>query len=74
MTMGFRPSNNTRQPVYGVQVYRKLGYIDRKDNQIWFTDVDGKKIARILKYKAHPGAECNISSGNPTQYGWNREI
>ena len=73
MTIGFRPSTTTRQPVYGVQIHRKLGYIDRKNDQIWFCDESGKPVARILKYKQHPSAECNISSGTTTQYGWGRD-
>lgn len=62
---------STRQAVYGVQIHRKLGYIDRKDDQTWFCDTDGRRVARILKYKQHPQAECNIVSSATTQYGWN---
>lgn len=72
MSIGFRPSNNTRQPVYGVQIHSKLGYIERKDNQVWFCDTSGKKVARVIRYKQHPNPECNATSGNTTQYGWNQ--
>lgn len=65
MSIGFRPSNNTRQPVFGEQVSRRVGYVEHDKRGIFFCDADGKRIARVLRYKPHqaPQPSRDLVSG-----------
>lgn len=53
MSIGFRPSNNNRTPIYGEQVSRRVGYVEHDKRGIWFCDANGQRIARVLRYKPH---------------------
>jgi len=65
MSIGFLPSNNRRQAIYGEQVLRKVGYVEHDQRGIWFCNVEGRKIARVLRYKPHqaPQPQVNPVSG-----------
>lgn len=70
MTIGFRPSINSRQPIYGEQVSRKVGYVEHDQRGIWFCDRDGHRVARVLRYKPHqaPQPQVNPCSSNTVPY------
>lgn len=61
MSIGFLPSNNRRQAIYGEQVSRKVGYVEHDKRQIWFCDVNGQRIGRVLRYKPHQAPQPSVS-------------
>lgn len=69
MRIGFAYSQTprmTRQPIYGEQASRRVGYVEHDGRGIWFCDADGKRIARVLRYKPHqaPQPSVNASGGS----------
>jgi hypothetical protein len=52
---------SARQPIFAEQASRRVGYVQHEHQEIWFCDADGKKIARVLRYKPcqAPVPSCN---------------
>jgi len=65
MTIGFKPQNFTRQPIYGEQVARKVGYVQHDARGIWFCDPTGRKLGRVLRYKPHQAPQANSTLASP---------
>jgi hypothetical protein len=61
MSIGFLPSNNRRQAIYGEQVSRRVGYVEHDRQQIWFCDADGRRIAKVLRYKPHQAPQPTVN-------------
>jgi hypothetical protein len=53
MSIGFLPTNNRRQPIYGEQVSRKVGYVEHSGTGIFFQTPDGRRVARVIRYKEY---------------------
>ena len=64
---GFLPNNSSRQPIYGEQIHRKVGYVENERGNIYFQDLSGKRIARVLRYKPHQAPRASGSLGHG---GW----
>lgn len=66
-TLGFGGSTApSRQPIYGEQVRGKIGYVERDGRQMWLCDPEGRRVARILRYKPHQAPQPTVSACGST--------
>ena len=59
MAIGYKPGRKKREPVYS-SASIKVGYLEGS----WFTDLQGRKIARITKYHVELPAANSSCSGS----------
>lgn len=66
MAIGFvnRPGSRNRRAVFSSSS-EKLGYIESRAGVQWFTDTNGKVLAKLLRYKEgfHPEAYKDATGG-----------
>ena len=68
---GFINTTSNRQPVYGEQIHRKVGYVENDKGKIYFQNVEGKRIGRVIRYKEHqaPQASGTLGTSGIIPYG-----
>lgn len=61
--IGFRPNELQRRPVHN-DAREKIGYIASVNGRQCFQDVNGNKIADILRFKWMPGSRTSACGGS----------
>jgi hypothetical protein len=65
--IGFLQNKVTRQPIYGIRTAGKVGYTERdSQGREWFQDSNGRRIARVLRYKEYQAACPQVSPNGCT--------
>ena len=63
--------SNSRTPIYGEQVHSKLGYVESCKEGTFFQGLDGRRIAKVIRYKQYqaPQAQCSLGTSGVIPHG-----